>query len=74
MAEKADGDETMSEEMKTERWTVRTRRWPNGRPYYIVMKGKHTFLMSDKGVESRFPDKATAQYWADEHNKPEPIP
>ena len=61
----------MEDKVKTERWTVRARRWPNGRPYYIVMKGKHAFLMGDKGAESRFSTKADAQYWADEHNKPE---
>jgi hypothetical protein len=62
----------MEDKVKTERWTVRARKWPNGRPYFIVMKGKYLVLVSDKGVESCFPDKATAQYWADEHNKPEP--
>lgn len=58
--------------MSEPKWTVRKRSWPNGTPYFIVMKGKADsgqVLISDNGSESRFPSKEVAQHWANEHNK-----
>ena len=46
------------------KWTPRKRQWPNGRPYWIVMKGRSKVLIGDNGGESRFCDQAVAKHWA----------
>ena len=60
-------DKTGGAVKRVPKWTPKRRQWPNGREYWIASKGS-MMLIGKNGSESRFPDKATAQYHCDELN------
>lgn len=54
--------------MDEPKWTVRKRQWPNGRVYWIVMRGQAQVVVGKSGGESKFYDRAQAQSVADDMN------
>lgn len=54
--------------MAEPKWTVRKREWPNGRKYFIVMRGTSEVIVGNGGGESKYYDKSQAQEAADEMN------
>ena len=64
--------------MADAKWTVRKRSWPNGRVYWIVMRGRGEVIVGPGGGESRYHDRSMAQATANEMNgctpkEPDPL-
>jgi hypothetical protein len=51
------------------KFTIRKRKHPNGRIYWIVMRGKHELLIGENHGECRYHNKDIAQAAADQINK-----
>ncbi len=53
---------------KNPKWTVRKRQWPNGRVYYIVMRGSTEVVVGKSGGVSKYYYRSEAQDCADQMN------
>jgi hypothetical protein len=51
------------------KFTVRKRQYPNGRTYWIVMRGKTQLLVNNAHRECRYISKNIAQAAADKINR-----
>lgn len=52
------------------KWTVRKRTWPNGRPYFVIMRGRSEVIVGAGGGESKYQDRSIAEAVAREMNRP----